>query len=126
MRAGSTQYRLSSWLAIAAMVFNALWPLIANAQPASAPSLMEICTSQGIKPAADGPGAPSDSGTKHLQPHCPLCSFGTDKVAAATSQALGIPVAIASRQATAAASSTAEPRNDSYSPAQPRAPPYIS
>jgi len=111
---------------MAAMVLNALWPLIANAQPASAPLLMEVCTAQGILPAPDGPGAPSESGSRHLQPHCPLCSFGTDKAAAAPSLASGIPVAIASSQATGAATSTAEPRSDSYSPAQPRAPPVIS
>lgn len=36
-----------AWLAILAMMLNALWPLIANAQPNSIPT--EICSADGAK-----------------------------------------------------------------------------
>jgi hypothetical protein len=119
--------RFTSWLAILAMALNALWPLLANAKPAGFSPLTEICTAQGVKSIAGEAGSTSDdSGTKHLQPHCPLCSFGTDKVSAPPSAPLRIDSASASGAVSFVAFQSAEPRSDIRTPAHPRAPPARS
>ena len=41
------KYRIGAWLAILSITLNALWPLIANAQPQSIPT--EICSADGAK-----------------------------------------------------------------------------
>jgi hypothetical protein len=127
MRARTTSSRFTVWLAILAMALNALWPLIANAKPAGVESLFEVCTTQGLKSVAGDPaGAPDDSGAKHLQPHCPLCSFGTDKMSAPPSSPLVIePAAVAGRVALSAMV-TESPSSDFRTPAHPRAPPFSS
>ena len=119
--------RFTSWLAILAMALNALWPLLANAKPTGFSPLTEICTAQGVKSIAGEPGRSSDdSGAKHLQPHCPLCSFGTDKVSAPPSAPLHIDSAAASIGVSFSALQSAEPRSDIRTPAHPRAPPAHS
>lgn len=118
------------WIAIAAMALNALWPLLANARPGGAPSPFEVCTAQGLRTIAADAGSVPDSsgqsGNKHLQPHCPLCSFGSDKVSAAPSAPLVVPSAMESGCVTQAVLQSAEPRSDLHSPAHPRAPPALS
>jgi hypothetical protein len=119
--------RFTSWLAILAMALNALWPLLANAKPAGFSPLTEICTAQGVKSIAGEPGSSSDdSGAKHLQPHCPLCSFGTDKVSAPPSVPLHVESAAASTGVSFVVFQSAESRSDIRSPAHPRAPPAFS
>jgi hypothetical protein len=127
MRFGTTSSRFTAWLAILAMALNALWPLIANAKPAGVSSLFEVCTSQGIKSVAgDSSQAPEESGSKHLQPHCPLCSFGTDKVSAPPSAPLYFEPAAITGCGPSAEVRSALPRSDLRSPAHPRAPPAHS
>ncbi len=127
MRTASLKFRFASWLAIAAMALNALWPLLANAKPSGAQSLMEICTSQGVKSVAgDSDSAPGNSAAKHLQPHCALCSFGTDKVSAPPPAPLFLASAAVSGEVVHFTSSSAEPRSDIPTPAHPRAPPALS
>ena len=119
--------RLTAWLAILAMALNALWPLIANAKPAGVAALFEICTTQGVKSIAGDPAqAPEDSGAKHLQPHCPLCSFGADKLSAPPSSPLYLEAATVTGCGPSTEARSAEPRSDIRSPAHPRAPPAIS
>jgi hypothetical protein len=61
--------RIAGWLAILAMSLNALWPLLANAKPASAfDPATEICTVGGIKSFAGG-GVPQPADKLH-QPSC--------------------------------------------------------
>ena len=127
MRLGSTCSRTTAWLAILAMALNALWPLIANAKPAGVESLFEVCTTQGFKSVAGDPaGAPDDSGEKHLQPHCPLCSYGTDKVFVPPSSPLVVEPAAAAGCATASVTASEPPSSDVHTPAHPRAPPFSS
>ena len=126
MRARTTSSRFTVWLAILAMALNALWPLIANAKPSGVESLFEICTTQGLKAVSGDAPSQGEEGTKHLQPHCPLCSFGTDKVAAPPSMPIHVePPAEAGYVSTAV--SGPEPVSGHFrSPAHPRAPPFIS
>ena len=109
------------------MALNALWPLIANARPAGVSSLTEICTSVGMKVVPGDPTAPvNDSGTKHLQPHCPLCSYGTDKLSAPPSAPWHVATTEATNCGPVVSIQPAEPRSDIRSPAHPRAPPVNS
>ena len=128
MRLGSTCSRTTAWLAILAMALNALWPLIANAKPAGVESLFEVCTTQGFKSVAGDPaGAPDDSGEKHLQPHCPLCSFGTDKVASVPPSFTQFLEPVVFRIGMLESATVAEPRNALFRfPARPRDPPLQS
>ena len=127
MRSRPPSSRFTAWLAILAMALNALWPLIANAKPAGASSLMEVCTARGLKALAGEPvSSPDDAGAKHLQPHCPLCSFGTDKVSAPPAAPLYLAPAAASGCGPSVASQSAESRSDIRFPAHPRAPPASS
>ena len=122
--------RFTAWIAIAAMALNALWPLLANAQPGGTASPFEVCTAQGLKTIAADAGSVPDSsgqsGSEHLQPHCPLCSTGSDKYSAAPSTPLVVISAVESGCITPAAVQSAESRSDFRSPAQPRAPPAVS
>lgn len=109
------------------MALNALWPLLANAKPAGAPALMEVCTVDGMKLVAGEPASSNDdAGAKHLQPHCPLCSFGTDKVSAPPSAPLRIDAAAVFGNVSFIAVQPAESRSDFRTPAHPRAPPAHS
>jgi hypothetical protein len=127
MHATSVKFRFASWLAIAAMALNALWPLLANAQPVGAPSLLEICTSQGMKTIAADPDSGSDDfAAKHLQPHCPLCSFGSDKASAPPSAPLHIGSASLMGCLPPSSINAAVPGSEHYTPALPRAPPALS
>ena len=127
MRTASAKFRFASWLAIAAMALNALWPLLANAQPAGQASMFEVCTAEGIKfVPGDAGKAPAESGAKHLQPHCALCSFGADKVPAVTQVAFVIPAVLDSSGGPSPFDVFSPVRPDIRSPAQPRAPPVLS
>ncbi len=61
--------KLASWLAIAAMVLNALWPLIAQAKP---PLLVPVCTVGGETHYVEIPGGATPS----THDHCALCVVG--------------------------------------------------
>lgn len=74
-----TQFRLASWLALAAMALNALWPLLVQARPAGVPVLSLICTAQGLRSLPGDPVAPvQPADTASSQLHCVLCSAGGD------------------------------------------------
>ena len=65
---GSMQ-KVASWLAIGAMALQALWPLIAQARPAT---LVPVCTVGGETHYAEVPGAPAPADSHH----CQLCVAG--------------------------------------------------
>lgn len=126
MRAATLPFRFASWLAIAAMAFNALWPLLAQARPAAPPALLEICTAAGVRLAEGAVGhEPVDGAERHLKPHCALCSVGADKAPAVA------PVVHAVWQSIFAYTQTfpspAEPLwlDRFFTAAQPRAPPFL-
>ena len=110
------------WLAVVLMALNALWPLIANARPASAAAYTEICTAGGMQRVpVDGGGtrAPELS----LTQHCASCAFGGDRAEAPPAA----PVLSVSVPAQGAIQPVAEPASgrafSGYPCAPPRAPP---
>jgi hypothetical protein len=112
----------AAWLALAAMAFNAAWPLLANAKPVD-PST-EICSASGINHAGSGAPLVPDKGL-HAS-HCTLCPFGAERGAA-------IPVAVAPLPLPSAAPAQPVARGDAaplhlalYPAAPPRAPPVLS
>ena len=127
MRATSTPFRFASWLAMAAMALNALWPLLANAKPAGQAALFEICTAAGISTVSGDTGtAPAEGGERHLIPHCALCTTGTDKAPAASQNTplvmVEAAVAVEHPWVTLHGPAVTQPRSQ----AQPRAPPVLS
>lgn len=72
--------RTASWLALASMILNAAWPLLANAKPAVPASPSEICSATGLNHATGGAPTTPDKGL-HAS-HCTLCPFGTQCAAA--------------------------------------------
>ena len=77
--------KLATWLAIAGMALNALWPLLANAGPVdfSAP----VCSMDGTKAAPGGAGGlPLNPAPGKLSaPHCPFCPGVGDQTPALAS-----------------------------------------
>ena len=111
--------RLGAWIALAAIGFHALWPLLAHAGPRSDPGLAEVCSATGAKHAAEA--APGQGPASHADgAHCLLCPLSGDRnapmsgachaawlvLSPATAGPLPETAALASR----AAATTAHPR----------------
>ena len=70
--------RLTAWLAVLAMALNALWPLLAAANPGvPEPFGVPVCTPEGLVMVFDaGRQLPNPEGPAHrLMPHCAFCSL---------------------------------------------------
>lgn len=120
-----TTRRIATWLAMAAVALNALWPLIANAKPGYADFAQEICSVVMRDDA--GRYSPSDAPTaKHLAKHCAFCSAGgnTNVIPAYTAVPAVIQTEAEESRPDFAASCT--PAAPDHHPAQPRAPPSAS
>ncbi|OAI52156.1 hypothetical protein AYO46_06415 [Betaproteobacteria bacterium SCGC AG-212-J23] len=63
--------KLAGWLAIVAMALNALWPLIAQARPAT---LVPVCTVGGTTHYVEIPGGTTPVDSQHE--HCAFCFAG--------------------------------------------------
>lgn len=70
--------KLAGWLAILAMALQALWPLVAQARPAT---LVPVCTVGGETHYVEIPGAPAPA-----DKHCELCFVGAVLAPAAVVQ----------------------------------------
>ena len=114
--------RFGFWLAILAMALNTLWPLLARA---GGGSLVEVCTSTGMKwIAADG--GEQQPAQKRLAPHCEFCSLGADRAPLPSSPAIApIQVSIAVAVIAPSESAPVVPQSR-FSRALPRAPPVLS
>lgn len=114
------------WLAIAAMAFNALWPLAANAKPSGAfdPSA-EICTVNGAGELAGGKVQPHPAQLVHL-PDCSFCTLGADKPALPAAVHTSVLFAPQAAGFQAVVVRFLLPGSPGYSPAHPRAPPVFS
>ncbi len=127
MRALPVRTRLTSWIAVFAILLASLVPSLSQAMGfEKGMSWIEVCTAQGSKWVADDAG---DSGTpattKHLLEHCPYCSIhspalgmppATISVAEAVDRGHEVPLAF-----------LAAPRTlHAWVSAQPRAPPALS
>jgi hypothetical protein len=120
----SPRHRRTAWLAMLLMALNALWPLLAAAQPADS-VMMEVCTAQGRQLIA-GERSPSQNGSGAKDPvsHCTLCA-GSDKPVLADVAPDSIPVTILDSSPGEAWPPIA-PQGYRRSPAHPRAPPVLS
>ena len=85
--------RLTSWIAILAVVFSSLAPSISHAFPAknNQPTLLqELCSAQGVKRfvavdlAVDTQKAPSQNQAAMHFEHCPYCATHAGSVAITT------------------------------------------
>jgi hypothetical protein len=103
--------RVASWLAISALALQALWPLIAQARPAT---LVPVCTVGGETHYVEIPGAPAPA-----DKHCELCFVGAALPAANAVPAGDAPSFIAP-QAAASLPETSSPLT-----ADARAPPVL-
>lgn len=114
--------RLGSWLAMLAVALNALWPLLAHA---GGGSLIEVCTSTGMKwIAADNREQQPEH--KSLAPHCESCSLGAERAPLPSSPAI-VPIKVSIAIAVIAPSESAPVVSQScFSRALPRAPPVLS
>ncbi|TDN48108.1 hypothetical protein C7389_11612 [Azoarcus indigens] len=65
--------RLSSWLAILAILLTVLAPGISKALAARDAGWMEVCTAAGIKHLQAGGGSPDESGHAGSSGSCPYC-----------------------------------------------------
>jgi hypothetical protein len=72
--------RTATWIAIFAMAVNALWPLLARAQPSEPLLVAVICGSGEGVHAIDLTGKPP-AGSEKAHGHCELCVSG-DRAAA--------------------------------------------
>jgi hypothetical protein len=116
--------RTAALLAVASMLLNAAWPVLANAKPYFPDLPQETCSATGLVHANGG--APVESPHKSLYAsHCTLCPFGAERGAAITPVAglLFLPTLASPRVARAEA-----PRlHLAHHPAAPpRAPPVLS
>ncbi len=123
------RFSLAAWVAITAVVLNALWPLVAELKPAPSGAgmvamQMENCPDAGMHHAGDDGSAPDEPSP--LMPQCGLCTLAAG----------GFTVLVAASVTVAVSLHIEEYRPDlpegrplelfSYSPAQPRAPPVLS
>lgn len=117
--------RFTSWLAIFAMTLNALWPVLANAKPASAGEFTEVCTANGMQRIGTG-----DGGTRApelaLTPHCSFCNVGADRAVAPPAVAVLVVPALEVPVFRPRSSAVIVPGSFAHPPAPPRAPPVVS
>ncbi len=113
---------VTGWLAIVLMALNALWPLIANARPASAAAFTEVCTAGGMQRIpVDGGGTRAPELT--LSQHCASCAFSGDRAAAPPTAPLLFVSAPVQISVLSVAEPAFGPTFSGYPYSPPRAPP---
>jgi Protein of unknown function (DUF2946) len=78
------QRKAAAWAAILSMALQALWPLLAGANPGTPePFGTEVCTAHGLLAVYDSEQQlPSPAGPSHrLLPHCAFCTLGSGHAA---------------------------------------------
>jgi len=119
--------RLVAWIAGAAVLLQALWPLVSHARPTGAALLVPICSVDGIPHLIDldSGKAPFDKRRALPGDHCKLCAFGSDRAAALPTEpaALLAVVDLPVERSNVLPVPLPEPLN--HPPAQPRAPPLF-
>jgi hypothetical protein len=116
--------RSAALAALAAVLLNVLWPLVAQAKPSL---LVPVCSIEGTTHYVEVPGAesPLDKRSQAQHDHCKLCVFGADRV-------LALPAHQAVLVVEAAVGEKPAPRFQplpaflSFRPEQSRAPPAVS
>jgi hypothetical protein len=113
----------AAWVAIAAVVLNALWPLIFQLQADVANMQMDICSQTNMQ-HQDAASGPEPEKPSPLIPHCAFCTLAGGGFAALV--AARVTPALLSIETEEARLRVPEVRPlafVSYSPAHPRAPP---
>lgn len=132
----------TAWVAIAAVVLNALWPLIAQLEPGEADMQMEGCAEPAMHHAGMQMEGCAEPGMHHaaaenedsapaepspLMPHCAFCTLapgGFTVLVAARFDAA--PLLVDSKEFRPTPPEVRPLAFFSYSPAHPRAPPVLS
>jgi hypothetical protein len=113
---------LAAWLAFCAMAMNAAWPLLANAAPARAATMIDVCTIGGMQKVADTVGhAPA---TESTTTHCPFCLFSSDT--ALTGATAGVRAIAPTGDHFSSVRGSPDCLAPLFSPSAPRAPPSVS
>lgn len=110
---------VSAWLAILALSLQALWPLLAGAEPAWSRVVAPVCGEHGGSPLEHKRDAA-------CLIHCALWASGTDRHAAPPPAPIAFLQAAPARAPVAVASATIAFSSPRATPAQPRAPPAFS
>ena len=86
--------RAAALVAILAISLQALWPLIAQAQPRVAGELVPVCTVNGITHYVELPASktPLEERSSSHGDHCKLCVFGSAKAGAILPATFGLSV----------------------------------
>ena len=118
--------RISSWIAILAILLGALAPAISHALASPGKGWVEVCTAQGtIWVAGDEAGDNKSSKTTDEAKHCAYCSFHAHALGILPSAATALPVPALS-EAVPRAFLSAPRTLHAWANAQPRAPPIHS
>jgi len=122
---GRMRFRSAAWLAVVAMVLQALWPLVAQAKPRSS-VLVPVCTVQGITHYIELPGgkSPVEEQSEAHHQHCSFCTFGGERVT--LSPFLQSIISARLEEAQPPQVDACELGSERSSNARPRAPPAVS
>lgn len=125
MRASRAHARLTSWIAVLAVLLASLAPSLSHAlAPAAGSTWTEVCTVEGSKwvQAGDDGSAPSAA---HVLDHCPYCSLHTPTPGLPPAAPV-VQLPLAAAQAVPRAFLAAPRTLHAWVRAQPRAPPLFS
>jgi hypothetical protein len=117
------QNGLATWLAALAIALHALWPLLAQARPASA-VLVPVCTIDGVTHYLELPAGktPLERQSSAHHEHCSFCAFEGGRIALTGAQAgLFLPDEV--QQGVIAYRWSAAPPSLRHPSSRPRAPP---
>ena len=119
--------RLAALAAVLAISLQALWPLIAQAQPRVAGELVPVCTVNGITHYIELPASktPLEEGSASHGEHCQLCVFGATKANLVPPSRIVALVSAFSFEKPDSQGISYQEFPD-YPPTQPRGPPVIS
>lgn len=115
----------AAWLAILAMAMQALWPLVAHAQPSSQ-LLVPVCTVGGDIHYVSLDGKPAEAPKAASGEHCKLCVFGATKLALPPMLAIAVLEFEPAVEAPLVPQVATVPPFLAVPPAPPRAPPFLS
>jgi hypothetical protein len=122
-----TAGHIAAWVAAAAVALNALWPLIAQFNPATAAMHLEDCAELGLHHHEQGEHGASSPKSPPLSPNCSFCSLVTGGfVVLVAARHDAAPLVVGMRDARPAPPPARHTASFAYSLAHPRAPPVLS
>ena len=128
--------RYAAWVAIMAVVLNALWPLIAQVKPGMAPmqmaqmgqmAQMADCPEGGMHHSDEDGGGTAPAEKSPLMPQCGFCSLAVGGFTALVADRIITTVLLIETKEIRPALPEERPlASFTYSPAHPRGPPVLS